>query len=175
MDFEPSWDMVDVDWELYHPRARELLNHPIFWTMTHDSAPHGNDTGADVLGIFQKHRESFRDVPVTDFVDELLIAWKVKPLDWDECRSEAVEKMLALKRLQVSICDDTILAAVFAAVKFFGRCDSDSIQTALIAIEREKLPCVLKSRGWWDNEKRCNHLDLYEKCLGKLFDQNAVR
>lgn len=43
------WDKLDVDWDEMHPNARAILDDPKDWSQGDDFAPHGNDTGADIL------------------------------------------------------------------------------------------------------------------------------
>ena len=56
----PWWEQLEIDWAEYHPAARELLNDPFFWREADDYAPHGNDTGADLMSDFRAWRSSRR-------------------------------------------------------------------------------------------------------------------
>ena len=40
-----TWELLDIDWSHYHPRARQVLDDPFFWECASDLAPNGNDTG----------------------------------------------------------------------------------------------------------------------------------
>jgi len=48
------WERLEIDWDRFHPRARELLNDPFFWEGANDFAPHGSDTGCDVFADYRK-------------------------------------------------------------------------------------------------------------------------
>ncbi|MBK9967342.1 MAG: hypothetical protein IPP07_21685 [Holophagales bacterium] len=88
------WERLDIDWSEYHPEARTLLNDPFFWEEADDNAPHGNDTGADLLHDFRRWRRTHRDKPVSLFLpvllarwgfEERVLAWAQKPLrDWTQ-------------------------------------------------------------------------------------------
>lgn len=43
------WVDLEIDWEAFHPDARQLLPEPFYWSGSDDFAPHGNDEGFDVL------------------------------------------------------------------------------------------------------------------------------
>lgn len=65
------WDVVDVDWPLYAPQARALLDDPFYWDPADDDAPHGNDTGADLLAIYLEQQPRDSLAFVAEQVDEL--------------------------------------------------------------------------------------------------------
>lgn len=51
-----EWDRLDVDWESFHPRARDILPDPCLWSQTDDLSPNGNDMGFDTLAYVQEHK-----------------------------------------------------------------------------------------------------------------------
>jgi len=162
---ETTYGYGTAEWEQFHPRARLLLNDEIYWNLTHASAPHGSSTGSDALALFLEHKESFRNRPASAFAYELLKSWKIKPIDWLECRPEKVQAMLESNDIILLTCNETMIAAAFARIKAFGRCDESSNQLALLAIERESLDCIMSFRNWRDPEERRKHLAMYSQCL----------
>ncbi|WGX98601.1 hypothetical protein [Nocardioides sp. L-11A] len=50
------WEALDIDWSLYAPGARTLLDDPFYWDPADDEVPHGNDTGADLLASYLEQR-----------------------------------------------------------------------------------------------------------------------
>jgi hypothetical protein len=54
------WERLGIDWSRYHASARELLDDPFYWDSADEYAPHGNDTGADLLEAFREWRRRHR-------------------------------------------------------------------------------------------------------------------
>jgi uncharacterized protein YfeS len=158
------WERLDIDWSEYHPEARTLLNDPFFWEEADDNAPHGNDTGADLLHDFRRWRRTHRDKSVSFFVPGLLArwgfeervrAWAQKPLcDWTQDDA-----------LTVSVHDEATIAVAFAQIKLEGRCDPDVRDSALAAITRQEAAAVAAHFGWSVSAERAERLALMRTAL----------
>jgi len=111
-----TMDRLPVDWTQFHPSARTILNDPFFWDFADDDAPHGNDTGADLLTAFRRWRARNQTTSPLDFLDLLLKEWGL--LHDDQTLVEAE------------------IGLAFAQIKLEGRCDPDVAARALAAIDR---------------------------------------
>ncbi|MEM6973394.1 MAG: hypothetical protein AAF577_11370 [Pseudomonadota bacterium] len=49
------WSIVDVDWDRVPDKARAVLDQPSDWSLSDDFAPHGTDTGADMLADWRRY------------------------------------------------------------------------------------------------------------------------
>ncbi len=113
------WEVVDVDWSLYAPEARALLDDPFYWDPADDEAPHGNDTGADLLATYLDQRP----IDILDFVER-----------------EAVESGFA-SLAELAEEDEyehgfLVVAAAFAELKVTGGLTPGIRDLALRAVER---------------------------------------
>ncbi len=90
-----SWEQLGIDWDLYHPDARTILDDPFFWDSASDIAPHGNDTGADLLGVISEQgwNRGHRNVSPLRFLDAEMAAWQVVPIDWSVTDENAVSAL----------------------------------------------------------------------------------
>ena len=158
------WDKLDIDWTQYHPAARELLDDPFFWDSVDEFAPHGNDTGADLLEAFRQWRHGHASVPASRFLPLMLKRWNYasgvalfldKPMSqWDD------EDELVLE-----VIDEANIAIAFAQLKIEGRCDEDLREAALLSIERQLDPAVHAHFAW---SLSIEHRDRLEQLRAKL-------
>lgn len=120
LDAEPWWKQLGIEWHDYHPKARTLLDDPMFWDVT-------DDTWHDVLAEFKKWRPRNRERSPSMLLEKLLRAWGVddgaNPDDDDD--------------LAQTMRNDASIALAFAQIKMEGACDRDLRDTALAAIERQ--------------------------------------
>jgi uncharacterized protein YfeS len=148
------WDLLDIDWKKYHPRARELLNDVFFWSLSDDFAPHGNDTGADLLADFRKWNKRNPQESAHRMVSQLMKAWGFQSLDPHE-----VDEALVLRRDQEhphdsTVLDEALVAAAFAAIKLRGGCDPETRELALYAIQREAIRAANAAPAWEHADQR---------------------
>lgn len=139
------WDeQLDIDWSEFHPRAKEMLNDPFYWNCVDDNAPHGNDTGADVLELFKEWRAKKKKTSPSRFLDETLDAWG------GGAASPALPKdMPSLSQATVELTqDEAAIALAFAQIKLEGTCDRTVRQRALASIERQSKDTTVDS--WRD-------------------------
>ncbi len=144
-----SWEKLGIDWRDYHPQARVILDDPFYWEQFDDFAPHGNDTGADLLASY---REWLRRDPAGDpvaFCERLLHRWGVSDDD-----SDAI--------------DNSRVALAFAELKLRGECRSEAIALARHAIQRQRAASNA-AVDWPHREERLRRLDMLE---AKLNDGN---
>lgn len=140
------WERLDIDWDDYHPKARELLDDPFFWDAGDDYAPHGNDTGADLLSAFRKWRRSHREAAPLTFLRILFRRWGMLDAiygrhDPDPARWEAEDEIAILTY------DQAAIALAFAVLKLEGARDGPTLAAALDAIARQREPAVVAHFG----------------------------
>lgn len=158
------WDRLEIDWSDYHPGARKLLDDTFFWEVADDHAPHGNDTGADLLADYRTWREASRPGPTSVFLEGLwrrwgygadAFGWKTQPLSTWTKDDELV--------IQVHL--EAVVALAFAQIKLDGRCEPTCRNEALLAIRRELNPAVAAHFGWSIPEERVRRLKQLESVL----------
>ncbi len=162
------WERLDIDWDEYHPAARPLLNDPFFWSEIDDFSPHGNDTGADLLGDFKKWNRRHSNDPAYLLATELLLSWNITSIDYQRASNEAeVESLLANDQIVLSVNNQTFIAVAFAAIKMRGACDRGTRELALGAIKCERLIAKIKADSWKHAPERQRTLDVIEDALIK--------
>ncbi len=131
-----SWEQLGIDWKQYHPDARTILDDPFFWDCANDIAPHGNDTGADLLEDFQRWNRGHRNVSPLRFLDAELAAWQVVPIDWSVTDENAVSALERDKSIEMTLCNEAAIALAFAVLKLRGQCPPDVLRMARTALQR---------------------------------------
>jgi uncharacterized protein YfeS len=144
------WDKLDIDWRDFHPNARAILDHPFYWDMANDFAPHGNDTGADLLADYRKwlRRDPSGD-PIA-FCDRLLRRWGIPNGPSGEGDH--------------AVSDDAAVALAFAELKLRGKCPSSVIAFAQRAIRRQREEAHA-AVDWPHREDRLRRLEMLEAKL----------
>lgn len=118
-DAMSPWEVLDVDWSLYAPGARTLLDDPFYWDPADDEAPHGNDTGADLMATFLEQRPD----DVMAFLEQQARAFGFASLAEIEGGDEYEHDFL-------------VVAAAFAELKVSGSVTPAVRELALGAVER---------------------------------------
>jgi hypothetical protein len=113
------WDVVDVDWTLFAPQARTLLDDPFFWDPADDDAPHGSDTGADVLtDLMERPHHDART-----FLEQ-------QARDW------GFESLVDLAQHDPHEHDTLVVATAFAQLKLTAQISSSLRDLAVRALQR---------------------------------------
>lgn len=154
-----EWEKLGIDWEDYHPQCRQILDDPFFWSGIDDFAPHGNDTGADVLGLYDDWRKQSPHVSAVRFLERLVRGWGFtqSPSPDDE--------------IAVSALEEAKIALAFAQIKIEGVCEDPVRQLALAAIASCRQRTKERHYEWAMSHERLRTLDHME---GKLREA-AVR
>ncbi len=147
------WDQLDIDWTEFHPKAREVLDDPFFWDCIDEIAPHGNDTGADLLEDFQKWNKRNSQKSPLIFLENLFSKWDIEPIDWHLAKRNAVLKVESDRPIELALCNEAAIALAFAVLKQRANCPADVALLAMCAFERSsilakarKLPKEIKSK-----------------------------
>jgi uncharacterized protein YfeS len=144
----PWWEQLDVRWEDWHPVARQRLDDRLFWEQEAAAAPHGNDTGADLLRAYRRRRS--RAAGGAAFLDRLLRRWQI-PTDW---RVRPPEQWTADDETWIVTWDEAAIALAFAQIKLEGDCEADVRALALEAIDREAGAAAAARFGWSPRPER---------------------
>jgi uncharacterized protein YfeS len=159
----PWWEQLGIDWDDYHPKARDLLDDPFFWNVVDDYAPHGNDTGADLLADFMSWRRRHRSSAPGRFLDTLFRRWGMAR-QIKEWQKKPVREYDGDDVITLEVHDEAVIALAFALIKVDGSCDERSCQQAFAAIERQLSPELNEHYGWTLSDERA-------KALAKLRDK----
>lgn len=122
-----SIDDLDIEWAQYHPAARTVLDAPFFWSEIDDDAPHGNDTGSDLLASFTRWNKRNPAASYERYVDRLLSRWG---LTLEKARGRLNETQLDWIRQEADI------ALAFGAIKLRGSCQEQDARAAIGALDR---------------------------------------
>lgn len=122
-----SVDDLDIEWGQYHPAAKAALDAPLFWSEGDDDAPHGNDTGSDLLAAFRRWNKRNPATSYEDYVDRLLSRWGMTP---QKAAGKLDENQLGWIRQEADI------ALAFAAIKLRGACEEREANIAINALDK---------------------------------------
>jgi uncharacterized protein YfeS len=146
----PWWERREIDWARFHPAARTLLDDEFFWLEDDEYAPHGNDTGSDLMTDFRRWRKTHGDTLPLDFLSNEIRSWGFN-LDW---RDRPREQWDSDDELAVNTYDQAAVALAFALIKLEGSCDAETRAVALEALAREGDPKVAAHFGWPPSPER---------------------
>lgn len=118
------WERVPIDWRDYHPEARGILDDPFFWQEADDFAPHGNDTGADLLSDYKDWIAADAGGDPLEFFTSLVERWGFPKGADDPIFQTAF--------------DEAAVALAFAELKLKARCDPRVASLAMEAIGRQR-------------------------------------
>lgn len=158
------WERLGIEWSDYHPKAREILNDPFFWDSMDDYAPHGNDTGADLLHDFLLWRKTHLTVDVAHFLQRLLEEWGFNKRRLARLR-KPVSTWTEADEIMLCLYDEATVAAAFAQLKLEAKCDAKVREAALASIARQLDPTVATHFGWSIPEERIQRLELIRRIL----------
>lgn len=114
------WDRIDVNWSLFAPTARQLLDDPFFWDPADEEAPHGNDTGFDVLSDYLEQRPA----DPLEFLREQAAEW-------------GYESPTGLEPEDAAEYDLLVIATAFAELKVTGQVTQSLRDDAVRALQRQ--------------------------------------
>ena len=147
-----DWDKLAIDWEDFHPRARDILDEVFYWDCTDDFAPNGNDTGADVLELYQEWRTENQQRPAGAFFDQLMSEWDVSiPANGD--------------KFSLTTFEESIVGLAFAQLKIDGDCEAEIRTRALDSLAQQRQRTQELHRDWALFGERMRTLQLLESKL----------
>lgn len=161
---KPSRPSDNEPWELApanaHPAAVAALSEPWYWDSEDELSPFGNDTGADVLSLFQEWRREHRAESASVFLAELLQDWQVPDTGWQEEDPTRLRALLEAEDYGLTTRDEIIVALALAQAIVEGRIERKILDLARVATRRRLLPVMLESFGGEAEEvqQRYEHL-----------------
>lgn len=156
-DTMSPWEKLGIDWEDFHPQARDVLDDPFFWECTNDFSPNGNDTGADLLEAYRDWLKKHRDGQPIRFLERLAKQWGYA----------------GIAGMDEYVRNEAAIALAFADIKLRGLCDEEAQRLALKSIERQRTEAVTSS-SWPHREKRLRALEKIENKLRQT-DNNSMQ
>ena len=101
-----------------------------------DFAPHGNDTGSDVLEEYCSWQKRNRTASPLRFLDKLFKSWDVQPIPWSLRDKAEVERLEKEEPIPIGLCNEASVALAFAVIKCRGECPSEVAEIALAGLDR---------------------------------------
>jgi len=134
------WKKLGVDWDEFHPSAKELVPDHRLWSITDDLSPNGNDTGADVLVLVQERASRLgasRDEG-RSFYKEV---WETWGFSWPPPGqpSDAVE---------YDMHRELVVGLAFSFLKVLGQCPAWLRDSAIAEIEAYQKFLSERHAGW---------------------------
>lgn len=148
------WELLGIDFSTFHPDARGILDDPFYWNGYDDFAPHGNDTGADLLVEYRKWLKKKPAGNALDFYSSLLRKWGFADAQKDD--------------VDTSFLDEAVVALVFAELKLRGSCSAALAELGHAALCRRRQD-VMTTEGWERGGEEVKGLVLLEKKLSTIF------
>lgn len=133
------WEMLDLDWSKFHPRARRILDDPFYWEGANDLAPNGNDTGSDLFADFQTWNKRNAENSPLVFLKELSRDWGFDPIDWSLTSETDVLKLEDEQSIELSICNEAAIGLAFATLKMRASCPTELVKMAVNALRRTSI------------------------------------
>lgn len=147
----------------FHVDARQYLQHDILWDSSKDYGPIGNDTGADVLGLYRGWRVDHDAKSRANFFEALLSQWQLDVIE--ELTTSKVEVRLRNSDYELLTWDDAIISWAIAQIACDGSVDSRVCRLAESAIARQSSDLVIQYRGWSFPEERIATLNIVSEAV----------
>ena len=159
------WEQLGIDWSQFHPLAREILDDPIYWDCASDLAPHGNDTGADLLADYRRWDKRHGNESPRRFLEGLFKGWDITPIDWSITNESDVQQLGKEQPIPLRVCNEAAIALAFAAIKMRASCPADVVDLATGALKRT---AILVKASTLSNEIKAAWDVAIEKMKAKL-------
>ena len=163
-DYSPSFEKA-------HPKAKELMTDEFYFSPIEETAPFGNDDGADTYAAFKDWRASHTTDDPTDFLSDQIDEWGYSEFDIYETDIAKLTPYLKESELgsrYMSGIDAAIIAIALGQLYLEGTIDKRFRETAKIAVNRQLLPELLSLWGDEYKPKREEQLKTMKKVLDKV-------
>ncbi len=131
------------------------MNEPFYWDCGDDFAPHGNDSGADLLSEFEEHRNSRKEITSEVFLQSLWQSWWGSEVSFDSVTTQHPNDHA------ISDYDKLTVALAFAHIKYEAKCPKWIHQKALESINRQRDFSIKEYTNW-------EHLEEYLTKTNKI-------
>lgn len=133
------WELLEIEWEQFHPQARDVLDDSFFWESANDLAPNGSDTGFDLLEDFRRWHKRHPKTSPLKFLEGLMTSWDIEPIDWLVTDDNMVRRLDKEQAIPLRVCNETAISLAFAVIKMRGTCPPEVIEYALAALTRTEM------------------------------------
>lgn len=147
-----EWEKLELNWEDFHPSAKDVVPVPSLWSCGDEFAPNGNDTGADTLVLFADWNNCNRSKSPLVFLTKLLKDWEI------DINSPYDSGFSSYTYFQATV------GLAFASAKIRGECENPLKEKAILAIE--KYLESIASETNWERKNECEQK--LKKSLGVL-------
>ena len=146
-DYSPTFEKAN-------PKAKVLLTEDFYFSLIDESAPFGNDDGADTYVGFKDWRQSHKNDNPKELLLKQIDYWGYPKFDLYE--TDIIKLIPYLKKSDLggrymSGIDAAIVAIAFGQLYLEGEVDKDFNELAKTAIKRQLLPEILTL--WGDTYK----------------------
>jgi uncharacterized protein YfeS len=142
-----------------HPNAKKLMADSFFFSPIEETAPFGSDDGSDTYASFQDWRKTHPDKSLITFLKNHIDEWGYAKFDIYETDLEKLKPYLKQDEMSIQYMtgiDQAIVASAFGQLYLEGKIDNDIKELAIISINRELLPSILKLWGNYENSRKEN-------------------
>jgi uncharacterized protein YfeS len=142
-----------------HPVAKKLMTDSFFFSPIEETAPFGSDDGSDTYASFQDWRKTHSNESIITFLKEHIDYWGYPKFDIEETDLEKLKPYLKQDEMNIQYMkgiDQAIVASAFGQLYLEGKIDEDIKKLAIISINRELLPGILKLWGNYENTRKEN-------------------
>jgi uncharacterized protein YfeS len=168
MSRDEDGDAWELSPDAAHPYAARLLTDEFFWDCVDENTPFGNDTGADALEFFREWREEHPRANALEFLGRILgEVFEVPDAHWNTVEPVQVQALLDESEYDVCVRDDALIAVAFGQIVLEGQADAEIKRRALLALQRQALPVLIKHRGWVDPQERIERLRRMREVLSQ--------
>jgi uncharacterized protein YfeS len=160
-DYSPTFDKA-------HPNAKRLMNEEFYFSPIDETAPFGNDDGADTYAGFKDWRQTHKTNNPKQFLDQQIAYWDYPKFDINEADLEKLKPYLNQSKLGsrfMSGIDAAILAIAFGQLYLEGIIDKNFKEIAKTAIKRQLIPELL---ALWGDQYKIERETKLKKMLAVL-------
>jgi len=172
--YKPTKPMSDYSptIEKAHPTAKRLMNEEFYWSPIEETAPFGNDDGADTYAGFADWRQTHKAENPKEFLMVQIDYWAYPIFDLNETNFDKLKPYLKQSDLGtrfMSGIDAAIVSIAFGQIYLEGTVDKDLKELAKTSIKRQLIPEILNL--WGDTYKTTRETQL-KKMLAVLNQVN---
>lgn len=142
-----------------HPDAKKLMTDSFFFNVIEETAPFGSDDGSGTYASFHIWRKDHPFESLTTFLEYHLNDWGYPKFDINETDFEKLKTYLKQDEMNIRYMtgiDQAIVATAFGQLYLEGKIDNDIKELAVISINRELLPGILRLWRDYENTRKEN-------------------
>ncbi|MBO9634928.1 MAG: hypothetical protein J7578_17590 [Chitinophagaceae bacterium] len=154
-----------------HPLAKKLMNDDFYWSPMDETAPFGNDDGADAWAGFRDWRQANKTGDPIVYLKEKVANWNYPVFDLSETSYQKLKPYLEkddLSNRYMSGIDAAIAAIAFGQLYLEGTVDANFLDLAKTSIRRQLIPELLNSWGQKNKDERERKLRMMLAALNKI-------